>query len=107
MKKSISGHEILLLHSEFDEGRLNTDLAAAEEEIEQSMALMKNDAPLISMEDNAIQHVFQSCWYRLKQSRGLEACKLAGQWHTIVIPMVSWTKFGFNGRIVLQMCEDQ
>ncbi|PWY81452.1 hypothetical protein BO83DRAFT_424061 [Aspergillus eucalypticola CBS 122712] len=60
------------IFNKFDEGRLSTDLAVAEEEIKQTMALMKDGAPLISMEDNPIQHIYQTCWYRLSKSRGLE-----------------------------------
>nr|AHY23930.1 terpene synthase [Hypoxylon sp. E7406B] len=51
----------------FDEGHLKDDPIAAQEEVDRTMAIMEEDAPLIEPEENPIRYVFQTCWLRLKQ----------------------------------------
>ncbi|KAI9035559.1 terpene synthase family protein [Aspergillus affinis] len=62
-------HWVFLFDDQFDEGHLSTNLAAADEEIKQTLALMEDDAPVVRSEENPIRHVFQTCWYRLKKVR--------------------------------------
>ncbi|KAJ8121679.1 hypothetical protein ONZ43_g1933 [Nemania bipapillata] len=52
---------------EFDEGHLREDPVAAQEEVDATMAIMTDDAPLIKQEENPIRYVFQTCWLRLKR----------------------------------------
>ncbi|KAI1107633.1 Presilphiperfolan-8-beta-ol synthase [Jackrogersella minutella] len=58
---------IFLFDDQFDEGHLKEDLIAAQEEVDRTMAIMEKDSPLIKLEDNAIRHIFQTCWLRLKR----------------------------------------
>lgn len=57
----------LTIISEFDEGHLKDDPVAAQEELDQTMAIMEDDVPLITPEENPIRYVFQTCWLRQKQ----------------------------------------
>ncbi|GJC85376.1 presilphiperfolan-8-beta-ol synthase [Colletotrichum liriopes] len=53
-------------NTEFDEGHLKEDPAAAAEEVRQTVAIMGGDAPLYTAESNPIRYVFQECWERLR-----------------------------------------
>ncbi|KAI1297832.1 Presilphiperfolan-8-beta-ol synthase [Xylaria venustula] len=52
---------------QFDEGHLKDDPVAAQEEIDQTMAIMADDAAPINPRQNPIRYVFQTCWLRLKE----------------------------------------
>lgn len=52
---------------EFDEGHLKDDPVAAQEEINENMAIMDENAQLIDPWENPIRYVFQVCWLWLKQ----------------------------------------
>ena len=54
-------------NTEFDEGHLKFDLAAAEAEVEASMAILTDTHPQIRLEDNRIGWISQTCWVRLKE----------------------------------------
>lgn len=53
--------------TEFDEGHLKSDPVAAQEEIDQTMAIMEDGAKSITAEENPIRYVFQTCWQRLQK----------------------------------------
>ncbi|OTA61599.1 Presilphiperfolan-8-beta-ol synthase [Hypoxylon sp. EC38] len=60
-------HWVFLFDDQFDEGHLKEDPAAAQEEVDGTMAIMEEDSPLINQEENPIRYLFQTCWLRLKQ----------------------------------------
>jgi hypothetical protein len=57
--------------SEFDEGHLKEDPVKAAEEIIHTLALMDDNHPVVTAEENPIRHVFQTTWYRIKSVSGL------------------------------------
>ncbi|KAI0887012.1 Presilphiperfolan-8-beta-ol synthase [Annulohypoxylon maeteangense] len=61
-------HWVFLFDDQFDEGHLKDDPAAAQDEVNQTMAIMEEGAALISPEENPIRHVFQTCWLRVKEN---------------------------------------
>ncbi|KAI0451913.1 Presilphiperfolan-8-beta-ol synthase [Xylaria acuta] len=65
-------HWVILFDDQFDEGHLKNDLVAAQAEIDATMAIMTDDAPLIKPSENPIRYVFQTCWQRLKRRASLE-----------------------------------
>ncbi|KAK8080608.1 hypothetical protein PG997_008426, partial [Apiospora hydei] len=58
---------ILNHFAEFDEGHLKVDPIAAQKEVDATMAIMEDDAPRISPDENPIRYVFQTCWYRVRR----------------------------------------
>ncbi|RHZ53952.1 hypothetical protein CDV55_104405 [Aspergillus turcosus] len=60
-------HWVFLFDDQFDEGHLSTDLQAAQDEIDRTMAIMSDTEPPVRAEDNPIRYVFQTTWDRLKQ----------------------------------------
>ncbi|KAI1159663.1 terpenoid synthase [Nemania serpens] len=52
---------------QFDDGHLRDDPVAAQEEVNATMSIMTDDAPLIDPDDNPLRHVFQICWQQLKR----------------------------------------
>ncbi|KAL8820953.1 MAG: hypothetical protein Q9191_007410 [Dirinaria sp. TL-2023a] len=59
-----------MYNTEFDEGHLKCDLAAAEAEVEATMAILTDTHPQLRMEDNKLRWIFQLCWIRLKKRCG-------------------------------------
>lgn len=57
----------LRFYSEFDEGHLSKDSVAAEEEVDQTMAIMTDTKPPVRQKDNPLRYIFQTCWDRLKR----------------------------------------
>ncbi|OTA98480.1 hypothetical protein M426DRAFT_69724 [Hypoxylon sp. CI-4A] len=60
-------HWVFLFDDQFDEGHLKEDLKAAQEEVDGTVAVMEEDAPLVKLEENPLRYIFQSCWLRLKE----------------------------------------
>ncbi|KAI0145598.1 Presilphiperfolan-8-beta-ol synthase [Xylariaceae sp. FL1272] len=60
-------HWVFLFDDQFDEGHLREDPIAAQQEIEQTTAIMADDAAPINPSSNPIRYVFQTCWLRLKE----------------------------------------
>jgi len=60
-------HWVFIFDDQFDEGHLMTDPIAAQEECDRNMAIMEDGHLPIDVEDNPIQHVFQSIWQRIKK----------------------------------------
>ncbi len=50
----------------FDEGHLGNDPVKAQEEVDSNLAIL-DDMHTIQPEQNALRHVFQNVWSRLKQ----------------------------------------
>ncbi|KAI2606579.1 Presilphiperfolan-8-beta-ol synthase [Hypoxylon sp. NC1633] len=68
-------HWVFLFDDQFDEGHLKNDPIAAQEEVDRTMAIMDDDAPLMNLEENKIRYVFQAFWLRLKQRASPELQK--------------------------------
>ncbi|TGJ85574.1 hypothetical protein E0Z10_g3222 [Xylaria hypoxylon] len=64
-------HWVFAFDDQFDEGHLSDDSDLAQEEIDATIAIMSNDHPPISKENNPIRHVFQTTWKRLQKRAGL------------------------------------
>ncbi|KAI2771552.1 terpenoid synthase [Daldinia loculata] len=60
-------HWVFVFDDQFDEGHLKDDPVAAQEEINENMAIMDENAQLIDPWENPIRYVFQVCWLWLKQ----------------------------------------
>lgn len=54
-------------NTEFDEGHLKCDVAAAEAEVEANLAILTDTHPTLRLEDNKLRWIFQLCWFRLKK----------------------------------------
>ncbi|KAI0410412.1 Presilphiperfolan-8-beta-ol synthase [Xylaria grammica] len=67
-------HWVFHFDDQFDEGYLRDDPVAAQEEIDQTMAIMEEGAAIYTPEENTIRYVFQTCWQRIvkRASPGLE-----------------------------------
>ncbi|KAI0169616.1 Presilphiperfolan-8-beta-ol synthase [Hypoxylon sp. FL1284] len=60
-------HWVFLFDDQFDEGHLKDDPIAAQEEVDATVAITEEGAPLIKPAENPIRYAFQTCWLRLKQ----------------------------------------
>ncbi|GAW16728.1 hypothetical protein ANO14919_061650 [Xylariales sp. No.14919] len=58
-------HWVFHFDDQFDEGHLRDDPVAAQEEIDQTMAIMEEGAAIYTPEENPIRYVFQTCWQRI------------------------------------------
>ncbi|KAI1127081.1 Presilphiperfolan-8-beta-ol synthase [Nemania abortiva] len=63
---------VFLFDDQFDEGHLKEDPIAAQEEIDETMAIMTDNGPVIEQNGNPIRYVFQTCWTRLKKRASSE-----------------------------------
>ncbi|KAI0892209.1 isoprenoid synthase domain-containing protein [Annulohypoxylon nitens] len=64
---------VFLFDDQFDEGHLKDDPVAAQDELDQTMAIMEDDVPLIAPEEKPIRYVFQTCWLRQTQRASPES----------------------------------
>ncbi|KAJ5958909.1 Presilphiperfolan-8-beta-ol synthase [Penicillium vulpinum] len=56
-----------LFDDQFDEGHLQIDPAAAQDEIDLTLAIMSDCQPPVQVKDNRIRHLFQTIWDRVKE----------------------------------------
>ncbi|KAI0487794.1 Presilphiperfolan-8-beta-ol synthase [Xylaria cf. heliscus] len=70
-------HWVFAFDDQFDEGHLADDSDLAQEEIDATIAIMSDEHPPISKEENPIRHVFQTTWKRLQKRAGPEQ---QGRW---------------------------
>ncbi|KAI1657173.1 terpenoid synthase [Daldinia decipiens] len=63
---------LFFFDDEFDEGHLKDDPVAAQEEINETMAIMQEDVPLIDPHVYPIRYLFQLCWLWVKQRASIE-----------------------------------
>jgi len=65
-------HWVFLFDDQFDEGHLSRNSAAAQDEIDRTLAIMGETEEKYTPESNPIRYVFQTCWERLKQRSSLD-----------------------------------
>ncbi|KAJ9138714.1 Terpene synthase metal binding domain protein [Pleurostoma richardsiae] len=59
-------HWVFFFDDQFDEGHLKEDPVKAAEEVSATLALMNDDHPIVTVEQNPLRHVFQSTWKRFQ-----------------------------------------
>ncbi|KAJ8133549.1 hypothetical protein O1611_g72 [Lasiodiplodia mahajangana] len=91
---------VFLFDDQFDEGFLKDDPVATQEEVDATMAIMSDDAPLYGPEVNPIRYVFQVCWQRIKSRASL------GKLPDKVVAVVGLTVIK-PGIELQQRCRDQ
>ncbi|KAI0437867.1 Presilphiperfolan-8-beta-ol synthase [Xylaria telfairii] len=65
-------HWVFAFDDQFDEGHLSDDSDLAQQEIDATIAIMSDEHPPVSKEENPIRHVFQTTWKRLQKRAGHE-----------------------------------
>ncbi|KAI1124634.1 Presilphiperfolan-8-beta-ol synthase [Nemania abortiva] len=65
-------HWVFAFDDQFDEGPFKVDPALAQNEIDATIAIMTDEHPLITKEENPIRHIFQTTWKRLQKRAGIE-----------------------------------
>ncbi|TRX96398.1 hypothetical protein FHL15_002670 [Xylaria flabelliformis] len=65
-------HWVFAFDDQFDEGHLSDDSDLAQQEIDATIAIMNDEHPPVSKEENPIRHVFQTTWKRLQKRAGPE-----------------------------------
>ena len=52
---------------EFDEGHLSIDPVAAQDEVEQTLAIMEETQPPVEADQNKVRYLFRTIWDRVKK----------------------------------------
>ncbi|KAF3067021.1 Presilphiperfolan-8-beta-ol synthase [Daldinia childiae] len=79
---------LFFFDDQFDEGHLKDDPVAAQEEVDETMAIMQEDVPLIDPHENPIRHLFQLCWLWVKQRAPLELQQQYRKQHKIYFDQI-------------------
>ena len=58
---------MLLCLIEFNEGHLSIDPVAAQDEVEQTLAIMEETQPPVEADQNKVRYLFRTIWDRVKK----------------------------------------